>query len=195
MCPVSRSRARTTLRAGGIGTYATAYDDFTLSSDATITGLRFTGIYFNPGGVGTTTSFQVQFYDDDIGQPGSSLFSTTILGNGGEVCDTGSANPVCTYGLSLNFAALAGTPYWLSIVSNSDLEPQWGWAEGTGGDGSAFQLLLQGGHWHEDADLAFSLFAAEVPEPSSWVIMLLGFGALGIALRRSRARRYAGLMR
>jgi hypothetical protein len=167
----------------GIGAYSTTYDDFTLSSDATITGLRFTGIYFNPGGVGTTTSFQVQFYNDDIGQPGSSVFSTTILGNGGEVCDTGPANPVCAYGVSLNFTALAGTPYWLSIVSNSNLAPQWGWAGGTGGDDSAFQLYFKEGT-HENADLAFSLFTAEVPEPSSWALMLLGFLVLGTALRR-----------
>ena len=172
--------------AGGVGNYATVYDNFTLSGDTTIASLSFTGLYFNPGVVGTTTSFQVQFYDDSAGQPGSSLFSSTVPGNGGESCDTSGANPVCTYSLAVNFAALSGTPYWLSIISNSDVAPQWGWGRGSGGDGGAVHIFFGEGTATQ-ADLAFSLFAPAVPEPSTWAMMLLGFGAAGAALRRARA--------
>ena len=172
---------------GGVGNYATAYDNFTLAGDATITGLTFAGVYFDPGEVGVTTSFQVQFYDDNAGHPGSSLYSSSIPGNGSEVCDS-SPNPVCTYSVTVNFGALGGTPYWLSIVSDSEVQPQWAWAGGTGGDGGAFQLYFGQGTAQE-GDLAFSLFATQVPEPSSWATMLVGFGAAGTALRRRRTRR------
>ena len=43
--------------------------------------------------------------------------------------------------------------------------------EGTRGDGSVF-----GGHVTADA----------IPEPGTWAMMLLGFGAMGIAMRRRR---------
>ena len=178
----------------GIGAYSTTYDDFTLSSDATITGLRFTGIYFNPGGVGTTTSFQVQFYNDDIGQPGSSVFSTTILGNGGEVCDTGPANPVCAYGVSLNFTALAGTPYWLSIVSNSNSCAAMGLGRRHRRRRQRLPALLQGGHprKHRLGLLAIHGGSARA--------LVLGSHAVGLPSPRDRAparraRRYTGLMR
>lgn len=172
---------------GGVDNYATAYDDFTLVGDATITGLTFAGVYFNPGVVGVTTSFEVQFYDDNASHPGSSLYSSSIPGNGGEVCDS-SPNPVCTYSVTVNFAVLGGTPYWLSIVSDSEVQPQWAWAGGTGGDSGAFQVYFGQGT-PQESDRAFSLFTPQVPEPSTWAMMLVGFGAAGAALRRRRTRR------
>ena len=169
---------------GGVGSYATAYDNFVLGSDSTLTGLTFTGIYFHPGVVGTTTSFQVQFYTDNAGQPGSSIYSSLISGNGNEACDS-SANPVCTYSVDVDFSAVGGTPYWLSIVSNSDFGPEWGWARGINGDDGSYQDFFSE-HGALDGDLAFSLLAAkEVPEPSTWAMMLIGFAAVGAALRRN----------
>src|SRR3954470_8191904 len=34
--------------SGGNGNFATVYDNFTLASSATITGVAFTGVFFNP---------------------------------------------------------------------------------------------------------------------------------------------------
>ena len=36
-------------------------------------------------------------------------------------------------------------------------------------------------------DLSITQVAAGVPEPGTWAMMLLGFGAIGVALRRRKA--------
>ena len=93
---------------GGNGNFATVYHNFTLGLSASLTSVSFTGGYFNPATPGTITSFMLQFYGDSLGQPGSSLYSTTVLGNGGESCD---ASAICTYTFDVAFAAAAGTEY------------------------------------------------------------------------------------
>src|SRR6478736_546361 len=110
---------------GGNGAFATVYDNFTLGSAATITNLAFTGEYFNPATIGPISAFNINFYADSAGQPGSSLWSSVISGNGGESCD---ATPICTYNVTTNFFANAGTQYWLSVVPHLSYPPQWGWS-------------------------------------------------------------------
>ena len=36
-------------------------------------------------------------------------------------------------------------------------------------------------------DITFSTLGGGVPEPASWALMLVGFGGLGMAMRRRRA--------
>lgn len=165
---------------GGNGNFATVYDNFTLAGGGNITGLSFTGGYFNPGPPGNITSFTVKFYADSAGQPGAAVGTASIAGNGGESC----SGVICTYSLALNFAAAAGTQYWLSIVPDEAFPPQWGWATGSNGDGLAFQDFF-GTRSPLAADLAFTLTGnAAVPEPATWALMLGGFGLAGTALRR-----------
>lgn len=74
----------------------------------------------------------------------------------------------------------------MSIVPDVGFPPQWGWATGTGGDGIAY-LDFFGTRSSVDYDLAFSLDATPaVPEPATWLMMLIGFGAIGHAVRRRR---------
>ena len=170
---------------GGFGNFATVYDNFTLGLSANLTGVSFTGGYFNPNSVASITSFVLQIYGDSLGQPGSSLYTTTVPGNGGESCD---ATPICTYTFNVAFAAAAGTQYWMSIVPTVGYPPQWGWATGAGGDSVAYQDFL-GARGKLGADMAFSLDATPaVPEPATWTMMLIGFGAIGAAFRRRRPK-------
>ena len=120
---------------GGNGNFATVYDDFSVAADSNITGLTFTGIFFNPPEVGDITGFTVNVYDDAANQPGSVLSSTFFGGNGGQAC----ADVTCTYSLGLTFSASAATTYWLSIVPDLSFPPQWGWAESF--DGNAIYLI------------------------------------------------------
>ncbi|MBA3897330.1 MAG: PEP-CTERM sorting domain-containing protein [Sphingomonadaceae bacterium] len=167
---------------GGNGNFATAFDDFTLASGGNITGLSFTGGYFNPPTVGNITGFTVKFYANNAGQPGGALSTTTVAGNAGESC----AGTICTYALAANFSATAGTKYWMSIVPDLGFPPQWGWATSAVGNGVAYQDFL-GTRSALPNDFAFTLTGnAAVPEPAAWAMMLVGFGLAGTALRSRR---------
>src|SRR3954469_6157806 len=87
---------------GGNGAFATVYDNFTLGGASNITGLSFTGGYFNPPSPGVITKFTVKFYANNAGQPGAAVSTSAVAGNGGESCN---ASAICTYSLALNFAA------------------------------------------------------------------------------------------
>jgi hypothetical protein len=82
--------------------------------------------------------------------------------------------------LSLPFQALAGTTYWLSIQATLNYPPQWGWYQGRGGEGVAYQDYSFGENGVIPTDLAFSL--ASVPEPIT--ILLLSFGLIGLMLTK-----------
>src|SRR5690348_9057061 len=69
---------------GGNGNFATVYDNFTLNTSATINNVQFMGAYFNPPNQGPITGWTIQFWSDNAGQPGSSLFSQHINGTGNE---------------------------------------------------------------------------------------------------------------
>lgn len=170
---------------GGNGAFATTYDNFTIAATSSVTGLTFTGGYFN-GAQAAISKFTVKFYADTANAPGATLATTSIAGNGGE---SGCVANVCNYSVALNsFAATGGTKYWMSIVPDIGFPPQWGWASGTGGDKVAFQDFL-GTRSRLVQDQAFTLTgtaAPGVPEPASWATMLLGMGIVGRALRQRR---------
>lgn len=173
---------------GGNGNFATVYDNFTLGAASTITGIGFTGGYFNPPTPATITAFTLQIYADSGGAPGASLYSETVSGNANEVLfDCAQGPDACgTYSAAASFAAAAGTQYWLSIVPDIGFPPQWGWAAGTGGDGAAYQVFFGTGN-PIPSDLAFTLSGtAAAPEPAVWALMLVGFGGLGLAARARR---------
>lgn len=169
---------------GGIGNYATVYDNFTLSGASTVTDLSFIGVFFNPSTPSPISQFTVKFYASNAGQVGSTISTFSILGNGGESCNVSA---ICTYNLALNFAAVGGTQYWMSIVPDVALSSQWGWATGKGGDSTSFQNF--GGTVRSHSyDMAFTLAGnSAVPEPATWAMLLGGFALVGSAVRR-RAR-------
>jgi hypothetical protein len=175
---------------GGIGNFATAFDNFTLPSSSQINGVQWQGGYFLPPNQGPITAFTLTFYADNGGQPGAALLSETIPGNANETfvgTEPGTGNGgdlVFNYStvLPTAFQAQANTPYWLSIVPNLNFSDdpnigQWAWHTGTGGDGVSFQDFL-GQRFNDPSDLAFSLSGiVNTPEPAS--LLLWGAVALG----------------
>jgi hypothetical protein len=176
----------------GLGNFATAYDNFTLSSTSNITEVTWVGSYFSVSGAqlpGTITGFNVDFWSNASGAPGIHLAGTgDVAGNAGETY-LGSDNygdPTYSYSLNTAFTASAGTMYWLSIVPDSAFPPQWGWEIGTGGDGAAYQVFLGNGGPIGN-DLAFALYGNTVtttPEPAS--IVLFGTFLAGSFLGRRK---------
>lgn len=172
----------------GYGDFAKAYDNFTLDSATAIGKVKWYGEFFlneevfsvapDPAPI---SKFLIQFWLDNSG-PNAELFSETILGNADEtfVEKIGNFN-LYKYGmdLSLPFKALAGTTYWLSIQPTLDYPAQWGWYQGKGGDGVAYQDFF-GENGAIPTDLAFSL--ASVPEPIT--ILLLSFGLIGFMIAK-----------
>ena len=167
--------------SGGFGDFAKAYDDFTLDSATSIGKVKWYGEFFS-GEPAPISNFLIQFWSDNSG-PNAQLFSETIVGNAHEtfVEKIGNFN-LYQYGmdLSLPFQALAGTNYWLSIKATLDYPPQWGWYQGKGGNGVAYQDYLFGNTGSIPTDLAFRL--ESVPEPIT--ILLLSFGLIGLMITK-----------
>jgi len=191
--------------SGGFGNYATAYDNFTLAADGTVTGVSWRGEFFNgpfDSPKGDITGFTVNFWADSSNAPGGLLASTFIAG---------AANEILVGGLRYDysatvadFAASAGVQYWLSIVPDlgflngdggaavGDLDgdgPQWGWKPGTGGDARFYQDFF-GDTIERETDLTFTLTgktgkAASVPD-SGVTLLYSGLAMAALALVRRR---------
>jgi hypothetical protein len=179
----------------GGGNYSTVYDNFTLGSPATIASVAWVGSYVS-GTPDPMSGVTISIWADSSGVPDITdppLYTTSVSGNAGETylgLDDFN-DPTYTYLASINFAATAGTQYWLSIVPDVGAPPPWAWESGTGGDGASYQDS-SGSLSSIAVDEAFTLSSANaapgVPEPASAALLGGGLALLALAWRRFHHR-------
>ena len=82
----------------------------------------------------------------------------------------------------------AGT-YWVSFVPDLGFPPQWGWSTSDTGNNNGYQLFL-GDEVLLGVNFAFDVIGdpveAVIPEPGTWALMIIGFGAVGATVRTRR---------
>ena len=76
---------------GGLGLFATVYDNFTLAGGGTITDVAWTGSYFS-GTRSAIAQWTVNLYADNAGAPGTSLYVEAFTGTGNETLLSGGAD-------------------------------------------------------------------------------------------------------
>jgi hypothetical protein len=138
------------------------------------------------------------FYEDDftLSLNNVAILSGTFnLGGGGKdvvfFAPVGATvDNVSGNGTAVTFAggqANIATPLTLAAGTNT---LTFGYTSRAGSDGYAgFQALGDEGWATQDVLVTSdgSVFAGDIPEPTSWALMLLGFGSLGAMLRRRRS--------
>src|SRR5208283_5915120 len=183
--------------SGGLGNFATTYENFTLLSAANINQVAWVGSYVTgPGSpTGGITGFTVDFWSNSGNAPSSLLATYIVAGNAGEnfLQNDNFGNPTYRYVLSLssNFAAAAGTVYWLSIVPDLAFPPQWLWETSSQGDMNSYQCYF-GTCGNNPGDLAFELDAQQqnqIPEPGCLALLVPGILGLAASLRRKHEAR------
>jgi PEP-CTERM motif len=184
--------------ANGTSGFNQAFENFTLTSGATVTNVAWSG-FLNPS-FGTIDGFTINFYADNFnndGAPGSIgtlLASTTITGDAGQTANAvpnKGAFGVFNFDSAITpFVVDANTTYWISIVADPDQgSADYRWAFSDQGDGSfnsfdGTDVTSIG----PGVNLAFALSNASTPEPSS--LTMAGTGIL--ALAGFARRRFAG---
>lgn len=173
-------------------------DDFVLLPGAsTITGVQWTGTYWNSDTpTAATDDFTIQIFSDNSGQPGTLLYNLAI-GNPGRT-DTGidififqTTRNLYSYTATIAPITLtASVPYWLSILNDTsaDTNDNWDWSIETSGGGNAAFRNSPLAAWNTTP---YATDFQLIPEPATLALLGVGLGAFGIA-RRGRRSPHSG---
>ena len=166
-------------------------EDFSFGGATNVGGA---GVYLaGLGGIGGWDgSFTYFLFADSGGAPGAVLtsggVSPTVSDTGLPWCCGGNYH-LFAFDFTSTFAAAAGSTYWLGIHASSNFDQDNIYWVSALPNATSTGHESNGGTFNNWVDIrgehAFYLTAA-VPEPGTWAMMLLGFGAIGFAVRRSK---------
>jgi hypothetical protein len=180
-------------------------ENFSLGSATDVVGAA---VYM--GGFGSVVNYDGNFtyylFADASGSPGAILASGSVSPNISDLGGLGwvGGGDVYLFSFDLNsaFAAAANTTYWFGFHASSDFDRDdiyWVLSSGTNSpagmesDGGTFDNWTTSDNGGEHAFFLTDASVGAVPEPATWAMMLLGFGATGFALRRSRKLRVVSI--
>lgn len=151
------------------------WDMFHVTNPTAITQVRWRGGYLYGGTYsGPATNWTLAIYRDiangyqpDVIHP--PFASYTISGSANET-PAGVFGNTALYDYSVTlpsaFQAVAGSNYWLLVRANQVGIPEWGLAQGAGGDGGCFRRVAGAADWwfyRASGDTAFTLGVADGP--------------------------------
>lgn len=160
-----------------VGPQFGTYGQFTLTEATRITGIQFFGTITNPG----TALFNISF--GGANAPGTFIFTQTTTFD--------AAAGAGWYGLSDLELDLGPGTYWVGFASGGDGFAAQHFGGASNPLGNEAYYTPAGTYTDADgANLAWRLsVAASAPEPAAWAMMIVGFGAVGGALRRRKPAR------
>lgn len=132
------------------------------------------------------------FFGQTVSTPGP--FTSTFTFNVPTTSHVGAT--LSTFAVStitdINFvsAFLNGTPFNLFAITTAHGQAEFGFASRTSIGGGLHNLVVNGtsGGGASFAGTVSVSPVSPIPEPSTWALMLLGFGVVGYSLRRRRQR-------
>lgn len=161
-------------------------EEFRPTSNATVTTVRWSGMYSPADTPTATDSFTLIFYADSLGLPGAVLNAFSV---GDSVWRTDSTFDVFGYDIysytaAVNQPVVSGINYWLSIVNDTTADTNDSWLWGRDSRGVLARSSNQA-TWESFSlgNLDFALEGTVVPEPGTATLL---FGGLLCVLARRR---------